>query len=234
MPSAYDTVKVVTAVFSVSTAPLAYAVGFSKSVRLSLSLVTKPVTLTVSAGTDCPLLIVTSATETFSVFGAIVNVHTSLVKSAASFGLADKDAFLTNAGKLLADQHIVYNSQLFCIRWIDLEKGSIFDDALDDKKYEGNLIHRDLIIMGSEIHIDTIGSVRRTPIIADLFHQVKFMERRGSGLKKILSEIAKLPGYSEQLKLEFYSTPTDFRVVLKNVNCNLRSGTVQDRAQVAE
>lgn len=48
---------------------------------------------------------------------------------------------------------------------------------------------------------------------------MKFMERRGSGLKKILSETEKLPGYSEELKPEFFSTPSDFRVVLKNINC---------------
>ncbi|WP_296073240.1 RNA-binding domain-containing protein, partial [uncultured Holdemanella sp.] len=58
-----------------------------------------------------------------------------------SFGLADKNGFLTNAGKLMADQHIVYNSRIFCTRWNGLEKGSIFDDALDDKEYEGNLIY---------------------------------------------------------------------------------------------
>ncbi len=219
-----------------------------------------------------------------------------------SFGLADKNGFLTNAGKLLADQHIVYNSRVFCTHWNGLEKGSIYDDALDDKEFEGNLIyllqnggdfvrnnskvrfakeahyrvdkpdyadravtealvnaliHRDYIILGSEIHIDmyadrleiqspggmfegkpiqeydinAIGSVRRNPIIADLFHRMKFMERRGSGLKKILNETAKLPGYSEQLKPKFYSTPTDFRVVLKNVNYNLLA-TPQDNQQV--
>ena len=58
-----------------------------------------------------------------------------------SFGLANKNGFLTNAGKLMADQHIVYNSRIFCTRWNGLEKGSIFDDALDDKEYEGNLIY---------------------------------------------------------------------------------------------
>ncbi len=58
-----------------------------------------------------------------------------------SFGLADKDGYLTNAGKLLTDQHVVYNSRLFCTRWNGLEKGSIFDDALDDKEFEGNLIY---------------------------------------------------------------------------------------------
>lgn len=220
-----------------------------------------------------------------------------------SFGLANKDGFLTNAGKLLADQHIVYNSRMFCTRWNGLEKGSIFDDALDDKEFEGNLIyllqngsdfvrnnskvrfvkearyrvdkpdysdravtealvnaliHRDYIVLGSEIHIDmyddrleiqspggmfegkpiqecdinTVSSVRRNPVIADLFHRMKYMERRGSGLKKILSETAKLPGYTEQLKPEFFSTPSDFRVILKNMNYNLRSDTVQDRGQV--
>lgn len=168
-----------------------------------------------------------------------------------SFGLADKNGFLTNAGKLLADQHIVFNSRIFCTRWNGIERGSIFDDALDDKEYEGNLIyllkngsefirnnsktrfikeaqyrvdkpdyaeravteavvnaliHRDYIVLGSEIHIDmyddrveivspggmfegepvqecdinTMRSVRRNPVIADLFHRMKYMERRGS------------------------------------------------------
>ena len=189
-----------------------------------------------------------------------------------SFGLADKEGFLTNAGRLLTDQHIVYNSRIFCTRWKGLAKGSIFDDAVDDKEYEGNLIyllksgtefvrnnskvrfekkaqyrvdkpdyseravtealvnaliHRDYLVMGSEVHIDMyddrleiyspggmyrgkpiqecgldeIDSVRRNPVIADLFHRMKFMERRGSGIKKILDETAKLPGYTEELNL---------------------------------
>ncbi len=217
-----------------------------------------------------------------------------------SFGLADKDGYLTNAGKLLTDQHVVYNSRLFCTRWNGLEKGSIFDDALDDKEFEGNLIyllqsggdfvrnnskvrfvkearyrvdkpdyadravtealvnaliHRDYIILGSEIHIDmyddrmeiqspggmfegkpiqecnidTLGSVRRNPVIADIFHRMKYMERRGSGLKKILTETKKLPGYTDKMRPEFYSTPTDFRVVLKNVN--YIEGNGQDNGQ---
>ena len=44
------------------------------------------------------------------------------------------------------------------------------------------------------------------------------MERRGSGLRKIVSETEKLPGYTEAYKPEFSSTATDFRVILKNVN----------------
>ena len=119
------------------------------------------------------------------------------------------------------------------------------------------LIHRDYIVRGSEIHIDmyddrleiqspggmfegkpiqdcninTVGSVRRNPVIADLFHRMKFMERRGSGLRKIVSETEKLPGYTEELKPEFHSSGTDFRVVLKNANFNLVTES-QDESQV--
>lgn len=220
-----------------------------------------------------------------------------------SFGLADKNGFLTNTGKLMTDQHTVYNSRMFCTRWNGLEKGSIFDDALDDKEYEGNLIyllksgsefirnnskvrfvkeaqyrvdkpdyaeravtealvnaliHRDYIVLGSEIHIDmfddrveitspggmfgggsiqeydiySMRSMRRNPIIADLFHRMKYMERRGSGLRKIVTETEKLPGYSEKYKPEFFSSAIDFRVVLKNVNYDLVGGTHQVSYQV--
>ncbi|MDY2780105.1 MAG: ATP-binding protein [Bulleidia sp.] len=222
-----------------------------------------------------------------------------------SFGLANKNGFLTNAGKLMADQHIVYNSRIFCTRWNGLEKGSIFDDALDDKEYEGNLIyllksasdfiknnskvrfakeaqyrvdkpdyaeraiteaivnaliHRDYIVLGSEIHIDmfddrleivspggmfgggtiqeydvyNIRSMRRNPVIADLFHRMKYMERRGSGLKKIISETEILPGYKAEFKPEFSSTAMDFKVTFKNLNYdpnlnNLVSDQVSDQ-----
>ena len=225
-----------------------------------------------------------------------------------SFGLADKNGVLTNAGKLMTDQHTVYNSRMFCTRWNGLEKGSIFDDALDDKEYEGNLIyllksgsefirnnskvrfvkeaqyrvdkpdyaeravtealvnaliHRDYIVLGSEIHIDmfddrveitspggmfgggsiqeydiySIRSMRRNPVIADLFHRMKYMERRGSGLRKIVSETEKLPGYTEAYKPEFSSTATDFRVILKNVNYYLNQKDLvsdQDCDQVSD
>jgi ATP-dependent DNA helicase RecG len=206
----------------------------------------------------------------------------------SSFGLVAKDNRLTRVGALLADQYIVYNSRIFCTRWNGLEKGSIFDDALDDKEYEGNLIyllksgvdfiknnskvrfekigtgrtekpdyaeravfeslvnaiiHRDYITMGVEIHIDMyddrleitspggmykgkpiqeqdierIKSERRNPVLADLFHRMKYMERRGSGLRKIIAATESLPGYSDEFKPEFFSD-TSFCVRLKNVN----------------
>ena len=246
--------------------------------------------------------------HSFTLLEATYRERTGIPFSTAdyvSFGLADREGNLTNAGRLLTDQHIVFNSRIFCTRWNGLEKGSVFDDALDDKEYEGNLIyllqsgcdfvrnnskvrftkaaryrvdkpdyaeravteaivnaliHRDYIVLGSEIHIDmyddrmeiqspggmyegrpvqecdieSIGSVRRNPVIADLFHRMKYMERRGSGLKKIINETEKLPGYIKEQKPEFYSTPSDFRVVLKNVNYNLHTCTVQDSVQVVQ
>ena len=122
------------------------------------------------------------------------------------------------------------------------------------------LIHRDYIVLGSEVHIDmfddrveitspggmfgggsiqeydiySIRSMRRNPVIADLFHRMKYMERRGSGLRKIVSETEKLPGYTDTYKPEFSSTATDFRVILKNVNYHLSQKNLvsdQDKSQ---
>lgn len=121
------------------------------------------------------------------------------------------------------------------------------------------LIHRDYIVLGSEIHIDmfddrveitspggmfgggsiqeydiySIRSMRRNPVIADLFHRMKYMERRGSGLRKIVSETEKLPGYTAAYKPEFSSTATDFRVILKNVNYIMCGASAHDTAHDA-
>ena len=44
-----------------------------------------------------------------------------------------------------------------------------------------------------EQDIEIIESERRDPILADLFHRMRYMERRGSGLKKIINETESLP-----------------------------------------
>ena len=50
---------------------------------------------------------------------------------------------------------------------------------------------------------------------------MKYMERLGSGLRKIDREIEKLPGCIAAYNSEFSSTATDFRVILKNANYQL-------------
>jgi ATP-dependent DNA helicase RecG len=203
--------------------------------------------------------------------------------------LENDDGYLTLAGSLLTDQHIVYNARVFCTRWRGLEMGSLEEDALDDKEYEGNLIHlltngcdfvklhnqvrfekapmeridkpdyaeravlealvnalihRDWLRQGAEVHINIyddrceisspggmysgkmiqeqnifeLESERRNPVLADLFHRMRYMDRRGSGLKKIVNETKKLYGYSDKFMPVFYSTHSSFKVVLKNVN----------------
>jgi ATP-dependent DNA helicase RecG len=44
------------------------------------------------------------------------------------------------------------------------------------------------------------------------------MERRGSGLRRIVEETKKLVGFSKEYMPEFESTQSEFRTILKNVN----------------
>ena len=69
-----------------------------------------------------------------------------------------------------------------------------------------------------EYDVYNIRSMRRNPVIADLFHRMRYMERRGSGLKKIISGTEMLSGYKAKFKPKFSSTAMDFKVTLKNLN----------------
>ena len=96
------------------------------------------------------------------------------------------------------------------------------------------LIHRNYLELGSEVHIDmfdnrleifspgglmdggsiqdmdimNMSSRRRNPILADIFSHLKYMERRGSGFKKILSAYKEHDGYTEGM-IPTFSTPHD-------------------------
>ena len=205
-----------------------------------------------------------------------------------SFGLT-RNGKLTNAGALLADERLIYQSRIFCTRWNGIDKSSGRLEAFDDIEVDGSIlyqldevlrfirvnnrkmwkktnerriemldyperavqetlvnaiIHRDYGIMGSEIHVDiyddrmeiyspggmydgtfiqerntdTISSFRRNPVIADLFARMHFMERRGSGLKKIKEDFVNAFNYTEDKSVEFFSDFNGFRVVMKNLN----------------
>ena len=69
-----------------------------------------------------------------------------------------------------------------------------------------------------EHDILNIESRRRNPIIADLFNRLRYMERRGSGLTRIVEESKKLVGFSKEYVLEFESSQSEFSTILKNVN----------------
>jgi predicted HTH transcriptional regulator len=100
------------------------------------------------------------------------------------------------------------------------------------------LVHREYMIQGSEIHIDiyddrlevvspggmpdgkriqdlnvdAIPSTRRNPVLCDIFSRLKLMERRGSGLRKIIDQ------YPEDAPPSFHSTSQSFVATLRNLN----------------
>lgn len=106
------------------------------------------------------------------------------------------------------------------------------------------LIHRDYLVFGSEVHIDiyddrleiyspggmfdginiqdrdimTVPSQRRNPIIADVFTRLIYMERRGSGFKKIIEDYQFQHNYTEELAPAFRSEHGSFFLTLKNLN----------------
>jgi ATP-dependent DNA helicase RecG len=106
------------------------------------------------------------------------------------------------------------------------------------------LVHRDYTVFGSEVHIDiyddrlevtspggmfdgglpiqdrpdprAIGSSWRNPIVADVFGRLRYAERRGSGLGKIIDAYALSPTNPRGVAPSFVSD-TFFRVVLPNL-----------------
>ena len=116
------------------------------------------------------------------------------------------------------------------------------------------LIHRDYSVIGSEVHVDiyddrleiyspggmydgtfvqdlnplNVSSTRRNPIIADVFARMDLMERRGSGLRKIIEAYEVEENYKEELKPEFKSTESSFTTILKNLNYDTQNDTQND------
>lgn len=236
----------------------------------------------------------------FTLLGATYRKETGDVfdyeKDPVSMGLAEVDGQVTNAGLLLCDQGALRQSRVFCTRWKGLYKGTVEEDALDDREYQecslitllqnaedfvrnnsrtpwtirgmqreersdypqkavrealvNALIHRDYQVMGSEIHVDMypdrleitspggmingkqiqnmdlwhIPSLRRNQIISDLFSRLHLMERRGSGIGRILG------GYMDcEQKPEFYSDPDFFIVTLPNKGYGVESAVKNDQ-----
>ena len=64
----------------------------------------------------------------------------------------------------------------------------------------------------------TVPSQRRNPIIADVFTRLIYMERRGSGFKKIIEDYQFQHNYTEELAPAFRSEHGSFFLTLKNLN----------------
>lgn len=109
------------------------------------------------------------------------------------------------------------------------------------------LIHRDYLVLGSEVHIDIyddrltiyspggmadgtkiqerdiydVSSTRRNPVLADIFGRLGFMERQGSGFKKIADAYYSAHNFRKELEPRFYSDFSSFHVTLYNLNYNV-------------
>lgn len=106
------------------------------------------------------------------------------------------------------------------------------------------IIHRDYMQMGSEVHVDmyddrlevyspggmmdgrliqqlnpmTVPSKRRNPLLADFFSRLGLMERRGSGMKKIIDAYKQYEHLVDFHMPEFSSNASEFHVTLWNLN----------------
>ena len=128
--------------------------------------------------------------------------------------------------------------------WRKVDDGRIeMPDYPDRAVLEGvvnALIHRNYMEIGSEVHIDMfddrieiyspggmvsgislegkdllkIPSKRRNPILADIFSRLKYMERRGSGFKKILADYEGQVEFDESKMPVFDADNDDFTLTL--------------------
>ena len=69
-----------------------------------------------------------------------------------------------------------------------------------------------------ERDISNISSTRRNPVLADIFGRLGYMERQGSGFKKITESYYAAHNYRDELEPKFYSDVSSFQVTLYNLN----------------
>ena len=69
-----------------------------------------------------------------------------------------------------------------------------------------------------EYDIDTIPSMRRNPLLADIFARLELMERSGSGLGKIRDAQRHSANFTPAKDPVFYSDKLQFRITLLNLN----------------
>lgn len=73
------------------------------------------------------------------------------------------------------------------------------------------------VLINKTLNTNNIPSIRRNPILADIFARMKFMDRRGSGFDKIVNGTNRLFNDNKN-HVEFYATETHFSVVIYNAN----------------
>ena len=85
------------------------------------------------------------------------------------------------------------------------------------------------VLINKELN-NNIPSIRRNPILADIFARMKFMDRRGSGFDKIVNGTNRLFDDNKN-HVEFYATETHFSVVIYNANFNDAQNDAQNEME---
>ena len=114
-----------------------------------------------------------------------------------------------------------------------------------------HFIHRDYTVVGGEVHLDIyddrivltspggmynglmvqdlnldeISSERRNPVLADVMAQLDFMEKRGSGLRRIIDDTQSLDCYREDRHPLFKSNASQFMTTLYSMDYDAAEGS---------
>lgn len=80
--------------------------------------------------------------------------------------------------------------------------------------------------MVQNLDIMNVPSRRRNPVIADIFNRLQYMDRRGSGFKKILEDYRIYEGVSNGAKPVFKSALSSFFITLPNLQYAINGGDV--------
>ena len=161
---------------------------------------------------------------------------------------ADDDEYSGGLVKLL-DSALNFVKKNTKKKWKKEASGRVempeYDEIAIREAIVNAIIHRQYTNVGSEVTIDiyddrivvtspgpmpsgelinkelnnNIPSIRRNPILADIFARMKFMDRRGSGFDKIINGTNRLFDDNKN-HVEFYATETHFSVVIYNANYN--------------
>jgi ATP-dependent DNA helicase RecG len=65
-----------------------------------------------------------------------------------------------------------------------------------------------------DVPLEDISSLRRNPVLADVMAQLDYMEKRGSGLKRICNETKALESYKDDRRPVFKSSPSQFMTII--------------------
>ena len=69
-----------------------------------------------------------------------------------------------------------------------------------------------------DVPLEDISSLRRNPVLADVMAQLDYMEKRGSGLKRICNETKALESYKDDRRPVFKSSPSQFMTIIYSVD----------------